>query len=141
MKSTTRVWAVLRLLISLGLLTYVVSRAHWETIIHTLDNARVIDMLIFLALTPMSVYLCTLKWKILLDARGAYVPIGRLFGLYIIGMFYNNVFPSSIGGDVVRVTALKQHVPSMEDALGSVFIERLTGFFILTLLGIAALLT
>ncbi|WP_447971914.1 lysylphosphatidylglycerol synthase transmembrane domain-containing protein [Nitrospira sp. M1] len=139
--SSSRVWVVLRLLVSFGLLAYVVSSANWGKIIHTLDNARVFDLLIFLALTPMSVYLCTLKWKILLDVRGAHVPTGRLFGLYITGMFYNHIFPSSIGGDVVRVTALKQHVPSLQDALGSVFVERLTGFFILTLLGLGALLS
>ena len=140
MTSSSHIWVILRLLISVGLLIYVIANAQWGEVIETLDNARVLDIFIFLALTPLSVYLCTLKWKILLDVQGAHVPTARLFGLYIIGMFYNNVLPTSIGGDIVRVTALKQHVPSLEDAFGSVFVERLTGFFILTLLALAAIL-
>ena len=49
-------------------------------------------------------------------------------------MFVGNVLPSTIGGDVVRVSRVGAETGSPSDAFGSVALERLTGFIALPLL-------
>jgi len=48
---------------------------------------------------------------------------------YLIGMFYNNLLPTSIGGDVFRICLINQKAQQIYRVSSTVFIERLTGFF------------
>jgi len=51
-----------------------------------------------------------------------------LTGHYFVGLFVGNVLPSTIGGDVVRVTRSSGTAGSSTVAFASVVLERLTGF-------------
>lgn len=59
---------------------------------------------------------------------------------YFAGQFVGNVLPSTIGGDVLRVSRSAKTIDSSSDAFASVVLERLTGFVVLpaiTFLGFA----
>ena len=58
----------------------------------------------------------------------ARIPLRTLTNMYFAGQFMGNVLPSTIGGDVLRVTRLGKSIGSSETAFGSVVLERLTGF-------------
>src|SRR5260370_25069286 len=49
--------------------------------------------------------LSSLRWGLILRALGAPVRPRRLFALYLVGMFFNQLLPGSIGGGVVEVVA------------------------------------
>ena len=48
------------------------------------------------------IWISCAKWGLFLRDRGVRLSQARLFGLYLIGFFFNNFLPSSIGGDGVR---------------------------------------
>jgi uncharacterized membrane protein YbhN (UPF0104 family) len=52
----------------------------------------------------------------------------------LTGLFVGNVLPSTIGGDVIRISRVAADVDSSEVAFASVALERLTGFVALPLL-------
>jgi uncharacterized membrane protein YbhN (UPF0104 family) len=56
-----------------------------------------------------------------------------------MGMFWNLWMPTNIGGDAVRVWAVRPYCPGLAVAASSVLVERLTGFFALMLLGAGGL--
>jgi uncharacterized membrane protein YbhN (UPF0104 family) len=58
---------------------------------------------------------------------------------YLAGLFVGNVLPSTIGGDVLRVSRASEELGS-EVAFASVALERLTGFVALPLLVVAGIL-
>jgi uncharacterized membrane protein YbhN (UPF0104 family) len=62
------------------------------------------------------------------------VPLRTLTGHYFAGQFVGNVLPSTIGGDVVRVSRTTTTTGSGSVAFASVVLERLTGFIALPLL-------
>jgi uncharacterized protein (TIRG00374 family) len=68
---------------------------------------------------------------LLFDER---VPIRKLTSHYLASLFVGNVLPSTIGGDVLRVTRVSDDTGSTTVGFGSVVIERLTGFVALPFL-------
>ena len=62
------------------------------------------------------------------------VPLQTLTGHYLAGQFVGNVLPSTIGGDVLRVTRCAKTVGSTTTAFASVVLERLSGMIALPLL-------
>jgi hypothetical protein len=85
-----------------------------------------------------SFVLASWRWQRVLAVFGARVPMPTLIKHYLAGQFVGNALPSTVGGDVLRVSRLARDTGSREIAFASVVIERLTGFFalpVLTFLG------
>jgi hypothetical protein len=47
--------------------------------------------------------LSNLRWKLLLDAQGMRLGFSRLMKIFLVGIFFNNLLPTTIGGDVARI--------------------------------------
>lgn len=78
------------------------------------------------------------KWRILLRAKGKAVPYVRLLNLYFVGLFINNFFPSTIGGDIFRGYEVGRDVGDRPLAMASVFMERFTGMTALMAIALVA---
>lgn len=88
-------------------------------------------------LTFLSVVLLSMRWRAVLHALGVreQMPsIHRLNALHLAGMFVGNVLPSTVGGDVLRVTRLRRDVGDGTVSFASVVLERLTGWVVLPML-------
>jgi len=87
------------------------------------------------ALTLLGFVLSTLRWQAVVQAMAMQpVPLRRLFSHYTAGQFVSNVLPTTIGGDVIRVSRLSQDNGDPADSFASVVIERLTGWLVLPLI-------
>jgi len=80
------------------------------------------------------------RWQLLLEAQNARVSIGFLIKSYLVGIFFNNFLPSTVGGDVIRAYDTAKFTSSGTQALTVVMVERLTGMFALGLFALIALL-
>ena len=60
------------------------------------------------ALHGAGVWLSAVRWRMLLEATGTRIGVGRLAGSYLIGFFFNTWLPSGFGGDVVRAWDTRQ---------------------------------
>src|SRR6185437_11590329 len=75
------------------------------------------------------------RWQRVFAVFGVHVPLRTLLGHYLAGQFVGNVLPSTIGGDVLRVSRAS-HTAGGDIAFASVVIERLSGFVALPLLSL-----
>jgi hypothetical protein len=94
-----------------------------------------------LLLMCVSFVIAAWRWRLILAVFGSHVPLRTLFKHYLAGQFVGNVLPSTIGGDVLRVTRSSKDVGARDVAFASVVLERLTGFValpLLTFVGFAA---
>ena len=80
----------------------------------------------------------SIKWYMLLRARGIRVSLWRVIGYYMVGKFFNLVLPTSLGGDVIRMTELARYTGRYADSVASVVVERFTGMVTLIVLGLIA---
>ncbi|MEX2387887.1 MAG: lysylphosphatidylglycerol synthase transmembrane domain-containing protein [Phycisphaeraceae bacterium] len=135
----SRLGQLVRIVIGLGLLAWVLGRADWGELLALLGQVDVAWLVLFVLITPVSVGLSVWKWQLLLSTIGHRVRFLTLFLLYVLSQFYNNLLPSSVGGDVVRVMLLGRRIGSPHDAFRSVLVERFTGLTVLITLGMAAI--
>jgi glycosyltransferase 2 family protein len=77
------------------------------------------------------------KWGIVLAWRRRPLPYPRLFRHYLVGLFFNNVLPTTVGGDTVRAWEAARDTRDVPEAVGSVITERLVAG---AALGVTALL-
>jgi uncharacterized membrane protein YbhN (UPF0104 family) len=77
------------------------------------------------------------RWQLLAAPLGFPRPLGRLTAFYFIGMYFNLVLPTSVGGDVVRAWYLDGRPGRRLGAFVSVLLDRLSGLVVL--LAVAAL--
>ena len=78
------------------------------------------------------------KWWMLANAGGLKIGLLRTWAYYMVGMFYNLIMPTSVGGDVVRAYELGKYSQNQAMSLASVFVERYTGVVVLLLLSLIA---
>lgn len=96
---------------------------------------------ILLALAGFNILSLTTRWWWIVNDTLKELPMGRGLKLNLIGNFFNFVFPSSIGGDVVRGYYLAQDFPEvkMKSAL-TVVLDRIIGLYSLISLACFSLL-
>lgn len=74
--------------------------------------------------------LAGLRWQLLLRVQGVQLKWTRVFGLSMIGIFFNFFVPGGTGGDVVKIFYLLKETPGKgPQALLSVLVDRIIGLF------------
>lgn len=131
-------WArVARLLVSGVLLAVLASRIHPENL---LPEHRTLGTLAFLsagiACMAGSFVLAAWRWQRVLAVFGCHVDLRVLVKHCLAGQFVGNVLPSTVGGDVLRVSRSAKDTGARDVAFAAVALERLTGFLALPLLSV-----
>lgn len=126
-------WALgIRMVVSAALLAILVTKIDFDG---ALPKDRHLSTLAYFAAAVLTatigIVLSAWRWQRVLLAFDARVPLRALTGHYFAGQFVGNVLPSTIGGDVLRVTRSAKNVGSRETAFAAVALERLSGFLAL----------
>lgn len=130
-------WKVaLRLLVSAAFLAVLITRVpDLDKSIPSDHGLRTVLLLIAAVITMfVGVVLSALRWQQVLLVFDARVSLRTLTGHYLAGQFVGNVLPSTIGGDVLRVTRCAKSIGSTPTAFASVVLERLSGMVALPML-------
>ncbi len=91
-------------------------------------------------LTTTAIVLSALRWQKVLEALDMPTGLRRLVPLYFAGQFVSNVLPTTIGGDVLRVSRLSRHNGDAPDTFASVVLERLSGWLVLPIITFVGLI-
>jgi len=126
---------LLRLLVSVGLLAFFIWYASPTKIWASWRRLDASLLVAALALQMLGNAISAAKWQLVLRAQGHKLPYGWLLGLYMVGQFANNFLPTTVGGDAVRAAQLGGRIGSYGRATASVLVERVTGFWALSVLG------
>ncbi len=138
-------FVVFRIAVTLGLLVYVLSKTDLENLWLELQSIHLDWYLLGLAASVVSIAISVYKWRLLLGYLGYRRPYGSLLRLQLYGIFFNNILPTSIGGDAVRAYCVSRGGTTggrigLADAAASILVQRLTGLAALVLLGTVFLL-
>ena len=74
------------------------------------------------------------RWQLVIRLGSVDVPLRSLTETTFIGAFFNQLLPSSVGGDFFRILAVRRRGASLNEAVTGVFIDRLFGFISLGIL-------
>lgn len=118
---------LLKVVVSAGLIVYLLRGVNMVEMGRLIGDANWFVLLLALAVYLSAIVIGNLKWSILLQAQGAGVPFADLLAYTFAGLFFGNVLPTNIGGDLVRAYDLARHTGYIEQSAISVLIDRLVG--------------
>lgn len=108
--------------------------------LETLASLNIEYLLLGVLFLLLSIMISALRWKYLLSIRNAKIKYLTAFKEYLIGMFFNNFLPSSVGGDVSRMIGATKATGNKEVSFSSVIVERMVGLVALLILGICGII-
>jgi uncharacterized membrane protein YbhN (UPF0104 family) len=92
-----------------------------------------------IAVTFLQIFLGVLRWREISAECGAPLETGQAMRFNIIGTFFNQTLPSSIGGDAVRLWLVARSGAGWRAATYSIFVDRAIGLIALAVLIVASL--
>jgi uncharacterized protein (TIRG00374 family) len=121
--------AALKIVVSLGLITYLLKRVGPSQLVEAMRSASTnyLYLLIALALYFVAITAGAVKWQILLNAQGITVRLRNLLSYTFVGLFFGNFLPTNVGGDLVRGYDLARHTLLPAETAISVLVDRLVG--------------
>ena len=131
---------LVRILVTLGLLLYIVLKINIREVTHTLQDVNLAYVLGAFVLSVTVNVLYSNIWKLVLGAQGISVPFPRLLTLQYIGLFFNNFMPTVMGGDVIKAYQLSRYTTKSMDSASSVLVTRLVSYYALLLIATVSLL-
>lgn len=136
-----RMVLLLRGTASAVMLAVLVTRVDVATLLPRRDRAAVLWILGALVVTLVGVVLSTLRWQFVLRVLEIPADLRSLLVHSLAGLFVGNFLPTTIGGDVLRVTRLSAVNGEPPATFASVVLERLTGWLVLPFITLFALFT
>lgn len=131
---------LVKVAVSGGLIYWILRGTDLVEIVAAIRSA---DLLIIVAAFLLHIFgyvISAYRWRLLLRTRGTHSSIPFLVESYIVGMFFNNLLPSTIGGDAYRAYDSYRLGESRSGAVAVVFVDRFLGLFTLMMFATIALL-
>ena len=142
MLNKKNIFTIVRIAISVLLIVTLVYLCKPAETFKVMRSASLPNLAGAFVLYLLSMFVVAFRWKILLMAKEINVGLWPLTKYYLIGFFFNNFLPSSIGGDISRIINLTTNTKNIDAAtsFGTVFVERLVGFLAMAFLSLCSLI-
>lgn len=128
--------SALKLAVSAGLIVVLFTQLDVAAALRRCADAQPGFLAAALALLLTQGFISALKWHVILCADHCQLPLLRLWKTYLIGMFLSLLLPTSFGGDIYRVYAIRNQAPGLGKGASSVLFDRLTGLTALVTLAV-----
>lgn len=123
-----------------GVLMYWILRdSNLGEIFMAMESANTPMLVLAFSLTFVGPYVSAHRWRVLLKAQSVDATISFLIKSCLVGVFFNNFLPSTIGGDAVRAYDSWRVGKSKVGAVVVIFLDRLLGIVALMLFALGAL--
>lgn len=129
----------LRVTVSALLLAYLIRLSAFNEIARAFSRINPLYLLGFFALYFSSVFLTSVRWRILLRTWDIEARLDTLLRYILTGLFMNNFLPGSLGGDAYRLYSGGRDTGKLEAVAATIFYERVLSYASLVTLGLVAL--
>ncbi len=131
--------SAIKILVSAALLYFALRKANFADLASRLDLLSAAWLSLALALTFLQIFIGVLRWRIVSRESGAPLPLRQAMRYNVIGTFFNQTLPSSIGGDAVRLWLVARSGAGWRAATYSIFVDRAVGLIALAIIIVASL--
>jgi uncharacterized protein (TIRG00374 family) len=129
---------IIKLIITIVMFYFLFQYVDFNNLTKILAKSHGGTILIALFFQIGSTYLAAYRWRLIMNLLVFKERVSYYVQSYFKGMFFNQVLPSSIGGDAVRIIDLTQKGYNKKDALYGVFVDRIIGLVGLLVLNLLA---
>lgn len=128
-----------RILVSLALLYFAFRGINFAAIQSRLSQISLGWVMLAIAVTAFQIFLGALRWREISVRCAAPLGTGQAFRYNMIGSFFNQTLPSTIGGDAMRLWLVRHTGAGWRAATYSVLVDRAIGLIALAIIVVASL--
>ncbi len=128
----------IKLFLTIVMFYFLFQYVDFKNLIHILAKSHGGTIAIALLFQLASTYLAAYRWRLIMRLLVFNEKVSYYVKSYFKGTFFNQVLPSSIGGDAVRIIDLTQKGYDKKDAFYGVFVDRIVGLVGLLVLNLLA---
>ncbi len=129
----------LKLTVSVLLLWFLFHTYDFSEVAGRLRSIAPAYLVLAIVVELVAVAFGTWRWMIILHVVDVFIRFRSALPIVYIGLFFNQVLPSNLGGDVLRVWRIFLHGAPVVRAVGSVMLDRVMALVGLALVVLAAL--
>jgi glycosyltransferase 2 family protein len=131
--------STIKILVSAALLYFALRKANFSDLASRINIASLGWIGVAIAVTFFQIFVGVLRWREVSVECGA--PLGAMQAMRfnVIGAFFNQTLPSSIGGDAVRLWLVARGGAGWRAATYSIFVDRAIGLIALAIIIVASL--
>jgi len=130
---------LLRIVVSVGLIGFLVTRLDLENMLRFLRRADVSLVLATLVAVFVDRSFMVVRWMKLVDALDIQVPRLRVVKIFFLSTFFGSFLPSGVGGEAVRAISFSRLTSRAVESVASVVMDRLLGLLSMLLMGLLSL--
>lgn len=127
-----------KIFISVAIIAFILHKLDIATLWHSISNANLGLILAALLMQILSQTVAAYRWYLIMDILKFKHPFSFYFKSYFKGSLFNQVLPTSIGGDAYRIAEVSTNGGLVKEAFYGVFIDRIVGLVGLLLLNLSA---
>ena len=132
--------STIKILISAALLYLALRKVNLVELAARINNVASLGWIaLAIAVYFVQIFVGVLRWCEVSAACGAPLPVTRAMRYNLIGTFFNQTLPSSIGGDAVRLWLVARSGAGWRAATYSIFVDRAIGLIALAIIIVATL--
>jgi len=130
----------LKLAVSIALVGWIIRDVDFSEVARVLQGSSVPVLVFAFGLYFIGYLLTAIRWRLLISIHGVRPPLLVLVQSFMVGIFFNNFLPSTIGGDVSRMYDVWRIAKDKSSAVSVVLVDRFLGVMALILWATVALL-
>lgn len=134
-----KIGLVVKGVVSVLLLAFLLRKVDWAVMESRLAAATPTPLAAALGLLIVAVFFAALRWRMLVARSGAPMSSAQAVQLTFAGMFFGQVLPATIGGDVVRGVLACRSGFGWRDVVSGIVLDRVTALLASVLLILAGL--
>jgi uncharacterized membrane protein YbhN (UPF0104 family) len=128
-----------KILISAALLYFALRKVNLSDLVSRINIASLGWLGMAIAVTFLQIFVGVLRWREIGAECGAPLATKQAMRFNLIGTFFNQTLPSSIGGDAVRLWLVARNGAGWRAATYSIFVDRAIGLIALAVIIVASL--
>jgi uncharacterized membrane protein YbhN (UPF0104 family) len=131
--------STIKILISAALLYFSLRKINVTDLASRINIASLGWVGLAIAVTFLQIFVGVLRWRVISAECGAPLATQQAMRFNLIGSFFNQTLPSSIGGDAVRLWLVARGGAGWRAATYSIFVDRAIGLIALAIIIVASL--
>lgn len=131
---------IARILVATLAILWVFQGQDWKELARLFYQFNPAYFVLSLVVFGVGQVIIAIRWWILLRAQTIHIGLLATLRLHFLGLFYNNVMPGSVGGDLLKAWYVTKHTHRRLEGALSVLVDRVIGLSGLLIMGTGAYL-
>ncbi len=128
-----------KIAVSVALIYFILSKTNLMEIWKAVQQASLGLLLLSFSLHIIGFIVSAFRWQVLLNAQGIKMGIPYLIESFAVSVFFNNLLPSTIGGDTIRAYDIWKKGHSKTESITVILVDRFLGLFALIVFAAGAI--